>query len=41
MSHTLPDPALEVLLVDQHGRAVSLRDWQGRPLLIVFLRWLG
>ena len=41
VSDTLLGLAPEVHLVDQHGRAVSLRHWRGQPLLLVFLRWLG
>lgn len=28
-------------LLDQHGRTVSLRAWRGRPVVLIFLRWLG
>lgn len=33
--------APDVELLDQNGRTVSLRQWRGRPVVMVFLRWLG
>ena len=36
------DPAvLDIELLDQQGQSVSLRDLRGRPVVLVFLRWLG
>ena len=32
---------LDVGLWDRAGRLVSLRAWLGRPIVLVFLRWLG
>jgi len=32
---------LEHELVDLEGNTVSLRSFRGRPVLLVFLRWLG
>ncbi len=32
---------LEHELVDLEGNAVSLQSFRGRPVLLVFLRWLG
>lgn len=31
----------DVELLDQQGRSVFLRDLRGRPVVLVFLRWLG
>ncbi len=39
MSATQPAPRVELL--DQQGRALSLERWRGRPVVLVFLRWLG
>jgi peroxiredoxin len=33
--------APDIHLLDAQGRRVSLRRWRGRPLVLVFLRWLG
>lgn len=33
--------APDVELLDRAGRPVSLRQWRGRPVVLVFLRWLG
>ena len=36
------DPrAPDISLQDAKGCSVSLRDYHGRPVLLVFLRWLG
>ncbi len=32
---------LDIELLDQQGESVSLRDLRGRPVVLVFLRWLG
>ena len=32
---------LDSELLDQHGQSVFLRDFPGRPVVLVFLRWLG
>lgn len=39
----LPEPraALEARLIDENGREVTLRDFRGRAVVLVFLRWLG
>ena len=33
--------APDLPLLDQDGKLTSLLRWRGRPLLLVFLRWLG
>jgi hypothetical protein len=35
------DPAPEAPLVATDGAVRTLADWRGRPVLAVFLRWLG
>ncbi len=38
----IPSAAPDLTLRDASGRLVSLGDlWQERPLVLVFLRWLG
>jgi peroxiredoxin len=39
MSESFDAP--DVTFLDGDGRGVSLRDFRGRPVLLVFLRWLG
>ncbi len=34
-------PAPDFTLPSAAGDAVSLADFRGRPVLLVFLRWLG
>lgn len=34
-------PAPDVTFLDGDGRPVALHDFRGRPMLLVFLRWLG
>jgi hypothetical protein len=36
-----PIIAPDLTFLDQHGRPVAVRDWRGRPVLLIFLRWLG
>ena len=36
-----PFPAPNVTFLDSTGQAVALRELRGRPVLLVFLRWLG
>ncbi len=31
----------DIELLDQEGRVVRLGDFHGRPVVLVFLRWLG
>jgi hypothetical protein len=31
----------ETRFVAEDGREVSVQDWRGQPVLLVFLRWLG
>jgi peroxiredoxin len=38
---TAPRAAPDVTFLDGEGRSVSLVDFRGRPVLLVFLRWLG
>jgi peroxiredoxin len=33
--------APDVDFLDAQGRSVRLQDYRGRPVLLVFLRWLG
>ncbi|MBI3968704.1 MAG: hypothetical protein HY329_23970 [Chloroflexi bacterium] len=33
--------APDVVLLAEDGTEARLGDWRGRPLLVVFLRWLG
>ena len=35
------EQAPDVTFLDAEGRAVALRRYRGRPVLLVFLRWLG
>lgn len=28
-------------IIDEDGNSVGVADWRGRPVLLVFLRWLG
>jgi len=40
----MPDPRSpipDLRLLDAAGRPVSPRDWRGRPVVLIFLRWLG
>ena len=45
MSDELVSPererAPDVTFLDAEGRSVALREFRGRPVLLVFLRWLG
>jgi peroxiredoxin len=34
-------PAPDLSFLDKDGRPVELASLRGRPLLLVFLRWLG
>jgi peroxiredoxin len=36
-----PVDTASLRLVAEDGRTVSLADWRGQPVLLVFLRWLG
>lgn len=38
---SVAQPAPDIELLDQRGQALPLRRWRGRPLVLVFLRWLG
>jgi peroxiredoxin len=31
----------DLTLLDTAGRPVAPRDWRGRPVVLIFLRWLG
>jgi peroxiredoxin len=33
--------APDIALLDAAGRPVSPRAWRGRPVVLIFLRWLG
>ena len=37
----LGDAAPDVTFTDQGGREIRLRDLPERPLVLMFLRWLG
>jgi len=34
-------PAPDISLHDTEGRVIRLSRYRGRPVLLVFLRWLG
>lgn len=39
MTSTAGQPSFDLLGTD--GRPFNLAEWRGRPVLLVFLRWLG
>lgn len=41
MAVLVGDRAPDFELPDVEGRSISLGDLRGRPVLLVFLRWLG
>jgi len=38
---TVDDRAPDFTLADTAGESVSLSDFRGQPVVLVFLRWLG
>jgi thioredoxin-dependent peroxiredoxin len=41
MTLRVGDPAPDFSLPSADGRTVALRDYRGRWVVLVFLRWLG